>query len=52
MSRHPARTVAASILKMPARLLAAGGLPPLWPYYGGWQVLWTKVRDGPQQGPD
>ncbi len=41
---HPLRTIAAHVMKTPARLLAAAGLPAIWPFYGGWQVIWRIDR--------
>lgn len=42
---NPPRWATALVLKSPARLLAAMGAPALWPFYGGWQVVWRRAAD-------
>lgn len=36
------RTLIAACFKLPARILAKFNLPIIWPFYGGWQVIWRK----------
>lgn len=36
------RTTLGYLLKAPAKLCTLLSLPVLWPYYGGWQVVWRK----------
>lgn len=42
LKEHPLRTVIAWLLKLPARFARSIGLHPVWPFYGGWQVIWRR----------
>jgi hypothetical protein len=46
LSSNLIRTLAAFCLKAPAHLLRHLGLPHLWPYVGGWEVIWRIDPDG------
>lgn len=40
LASNAVRTIAAYALKAPASVLAAMGFRPIWPFYGGWEVIW------------
>ncbi|MEM1160081.1 MAG: methyltransferase domain-containing protein [Pseudomonadota bacterium] len=42
LDSHFLRTVIAAVCKFPAHVLSMLNLPIVWPFYGGWQVIWKK----------